>query len=39
MSVMGLKNHEGVGRWGELYPVLLWMFGTLYFKNAKPLSM
>ena len=39
MSMMGFKKKAwmGVGRWGELYPSLFWIFG-IFVNFAKPLS-
>ena len=40
MSVMGFQKKEvwmGMGGWGELYPVLFWIFG-IFLNIAKPLS-
>ena len=40
MSVMGIQKKFGwgMGGWGELYPVLFWIFG-ICFNIAKPLSV
>ena len=38
MSVMGFQKKKGVGGWCELYPILFWIFFTVFTASTATLQ-